>query len=122
MICTLLSSCTPQGKDLAGERIEVRFAGTVQNLTLLSPPAELVARRPVALVWACEPCEALPAELELVADMPQMSHGPTRVPLQREGALYRGSLLFVMGGRWELKLMAGEEELLRGWIEVRERP
>jgi hypothetical protein len=106
---------------LGPDPISVQWGGRVSELSWRTSAAELVARRMVPIAWHCRPSDAMPSELLLVADMPAMSHGPTRALLRREGEYYRGTLLFVMGGRWELRLFAGERELLRGWIDVKER-
>ena len=119
----LLVGCAraPEGPALGQKPVQVQYGGAEQTLRLLSPASSFIARQPVEISWRCDPCWPLPDVLVLIADMPSMSHGPTTVLLERVEDVYRGSVLFVMGGRWELRLLVGEIELLRGWIEVNER-
>jgi len=109
----------PEGENL----LETRYAlgDGACELSFAKVEPALRAREQLTLFWRVAACADLSSRLRLVADMPQMSHGPTEVELQRDGDLYQGSILFVMGGRWELALFDGERELLRGWLDVAER-
>jgi hypothetical protein len=82
---------------------------------------ELVARREISFELAVEgEDEDLPRFLRLSADMTHMDHGPTLCELLRDGRSYRGTIVFVMGGSWELEIYDGDTLALSGQIHVRE--
>ena len=64
---------------------------------------------------------AAPEAITLSADMPSMSHGPAVATLTPRDGAYAGEIVFVMGGEWELDFFVGDEHLLRGRVQVRER-
>jgi len=94
-----------------------------QGFSLVTPSADLrlqfegdsstlVARRELALEFrVLEGVAAAPDSLELLADMPSMSHGPRRAVLHRSGNRYRGEILFVMGGDWVVDFRSASASL-----------
>ena len=98
----------------------------VDGLPLHLVPAGIqpVARRDSTLRFRVDTVDA-PPSLRVRADMPSMSHGPQETTLTPsrigDGWELSGSLVFVMGGTWELQFLDFEGTLLGSHrIEVAE--
>jgi hypothetical protein len=106
---------------LTGARHAVELGGAASTVWILTSQKSFLARRVVEFELGVEgPIARLPKTLQLRADMTHMSHGPTHTELRLDGRRYRGTIIFVMGGLWELEFFDGDALILKGQILVRE--
>jgi hypothetical protein len=115
-------SATPATDALLGEQARsVEVGGSTRTIRFLTSEDQLIARREVEIAFELSgPAESLPAALRATADMVHMKHGPSSCELRLTDGVYRGKLVFVMGGRWQLELFADDALILTGELAVRE--
>ena len=106
---------------LAGGWSAVELGGDSATVRILTSESSLRARREVEFELGVEGhMDRWPKTLRLRADMTHMSHGPTQTELRLDGQHYRGTIVFVMGGLWDLEFFEDDVVILRGQILVRE--